>query len=121
MRIFLILRLVLLVGILCKLSIPRTEILSYENPELSETQRWINQADSLFVANNLDSAIFVGKIALEKIEQEYGQSDSIYVHALRKVGALYHNNRNFAESMKYYEKIVKRTGQRLKTKGCVRS
>ena len=52
-------------------------------------QTWrelLNQADSLYKAHKLDSAIVVGKLALEKVEVELGEEDTATARVLHRLG-----------------------------------
>lgn len=104
MKAFLKLGIVWLVAILCQPLFVQMEILAEENPKLTEIQEWIDRADSLHRAEDFDSAIVVAKITLEKIEREYGKSDSLYTRVLIRLGDFYYRETNFIEAVRYYER-----------------
>ncbi|HEX7401787.1 MAG TPA: tetratricopeptide repeat protein, partial [candidate division Zixibacteria bacterium] len=58
----------------------------------AQAQTWkelFDQADSLYNVADYDSAIVVGKFALEKAEKEFGRDDTIVASVLHLLGKCY--------------------------------
>ena len=86
---------------LCQLFFVPSQILAEEDPELTEIQELIHEADSLARARQLDTAIVLGKLVLEKARKEFGESDTIIASALNVLGLCYAFKANYppAESL----------------------
>jgi len=67
----------------------------------ASAQTWkdlIGQADSLSKAGNLDSAVVIAKVALQKAEAQFGKSDTTVASVLNTLGKLYYRQAKFAEA-----------------------
>jgi CHAT domain-containing protein/tetratricopeptide (TPR) repeat protein len=75
----------------------------------SHDQTWqelLEQADSLSKAQNLDSAIALGKLALEKVETEFGSEDTVVARVVRELGLYYKNNADYVEAEALYKRAL---------------
>jgi len=67
----------------------------------AQAQTWkelLDQADSLHKAAAYDSAIVVGKLALEKAEKEFGENDTTVASVLSVLGKCYYFQTNYTEA-----------------------
>ncbi|HEX9917348.1 MAG TPA: tetratricopeptide repeat protein, partial [candidate division Zixibacteria bacterium] len=67
----------------------------------AQAQTWkelLDQADSLFRAASYDSAIVVGKLALEKAKEEFGEEDTTVASVLNRIGACYLQKADYIEA-----------------------
>jgi CHAT domain-containing protein/tetratricopeptide (TPR) repeat protein len=62
----------------------------------AEVQRLIHEADSLAKANQLNTAIVLGNMALEKARKEFGESDTTVATALSILGKCFHDQVQYA-------------------------
>ncbi len=73
----------------------------------AQTQTWkdlVDQADSLSEADNADSAIVMAKAALEKVEAQFGKSDTTVASVLNSLGKLYRKQAKYTDA----EPLLKR-------------
>jgi len=71
----------------------------------ASSQTWselLAKADSLSNVAEYDSAILVGKTALEKAETRFGKEDTTVAAVLYALGAYHHKKRNFVEAESLY-------------------
>lgn len=68
----------------------------------SDIQNLINQADSLYSRKNFDSCLVVYKVVAEKIKKEFGESDSLYLHVIRRIGECSEGKYAFEDAVRYY-------------------
>ena len=66
----------------------------------------IGQADSLSRDGDIDSAIVITKAALEKVEGEFGKSDTTVASVLSTLGKLYRRQANYAEAEPFYKRAL---------------
>jgi CHAT domain-containing protein/tetratricopeptide (TPR) repeat protein len=67
----------------------------------TQAQTWkelFDQADSLRKVALYDSAIVVGKMALEKAKEEFGEEDTTVASVLNRIGAYYLDRANYTEA-----------------------
>jgi CHAT domain-containing protein/Tfp pilus assembly protein PilF len=64
----------------------------------------LDRADSLSNSQNLDSAIVIGKLALEKAEAEFGPEDTSVALVLHRLGNYNLSRPDYPEAQKYYER-----------------
>ena len=67
----------------------------------AQAQTWkelLNQADSLSKAAAYDSAIVIGKLALEKAKEEFGEEDTAVASVLNRIGVCYLDKANYTEA-----------------------
>ena len=82
------------------------QVFSQENSELAEIQDLIHQVDSLAEARQLDTAIILGKLALEKAEKKFGDSDTTVADVLNVLGVCYYYQANYAKCDSLYNKAL---------------
>jgi len=101
MKLFLKVCIVLLAIAFCQLFFGTSPILAEDDPELSGIQELIQKVDSLAKAGQLDTAIALGKVTLDRARKEFGESDTIFASALKALGLCYVFKANYtvAESL----------------------
>lgn len=75
----------------------------------AQAQTWkelLDQADSLYEAAAYDSAIVVGKLALEKAEVQFGDSDTTVALVLHRMGVYYYYQANYGEAESLWKRAV---------------
>jgi len=75
----------------------------------AQAQTWkelLDQADSLSEAQNQDSAIVIGQVALERAEKEFGAQDSTVVLVLHRMGVYYYYQGNYGEAESLWERAL---------------
>jgi len=75
----------------------------------AHAQTWkdlIGQADSLSTAENLDSAVLIAKVALQKVEVQFGRSDTTVASMLNTLGKLYYRQAKYAEAEPLFKRAL---------------
>ncbi|MFQ6104596.1 MAG: tetratricopeptide repeat protein [Candidatus Glassbacteria bacterium] len=68
-----------------------------DNPASNEVLLLIQQCDSLANAGELDTALVLGNLAIEKSKTEFGENDPVHASALSAVATVYFLKSNYAD------------------------
>ncbi len=66
----------------------------------------LDQADSLSNAANYDSAIIVGKMALEEAKAQFGESDTTVASIINRLGAYHYHQANYEEAESLWKRAL---------------
>jgi tetratricopeptide (TPR) repeat protein/CHAT domain-containing protein len=77
-----------------------------QSPAFAEIQRLIHEADSLAKANQLDTAIVLGNLALEGARKEFGDSDTTVASAMSVLGKCYFDQAQYAPCESLWSKAL---------------
>ncbi|MFQ6031830.1 MAG: tetratricopeptide repeat protein, partial [Candidatus Zixiibacteriota bacterium] len=75
----------------------------------AQAESWrelLNQADSLSNAANYDSAIIIGSMVLEKVEAQFGESDTTVAMILNRMGAYQYHRANYEEAESLWKRAL---------------
>ena len=97
MKPFLNVGIIILALAFCHLFFRMNSIPAEDNTELIEIQELIHQVDSLTEARQLDTAIVLGKLALRRATNEFGESDTTVARVSYSLGLCYYYQANYAK------------------------
>ncbi len=92
-----------LVFVVFSILIPHKAKTTTINDTPNDIRNLMNQAESLGLSKNYDSCLIVYNVVLEKIKREYGESDSLYLHVVKRMGD-HISNFDFATAIRYYHR-----------------